>query len=197
MSEPQLLMQYPITLPADYDMEIIRTRVRTRGGALDDRRGLLCKAYCIRTAGVDGSPVNQYAPFYLWADSGAAADFLWGGQGFDGIVRDFGRPRVRTWVPAAFGVGGCGRAEVTHAMVRTWAIDQDADLRTVADALGARVRDRARHPRTHLAAGGIDPATWQAVEVTTVAGLDDGTVPPDATLFTVLHVSEPDRNSAT
>jgi hypothetical protein len=172
-------------------MEIIRTRVRTRGSALDDRAGLLSKAYCIRTAGVDGSPVNQYAPFYLWADSNAAARFLWGGEGFDGIVRDFGRPRVRTWVPAAGGAGGCAKSAVTHALMRTETIAPDADPVAVAEALRERVRARARHPRTHLASAGIDPATWQTVEFTTVAGLDGGATPADVTVFTVLHLSEP------
>ncbi|WBB69541.1 DUF4865 family protein [Micromonospora sp. WMMD812] len=186
-------MQYPIALPTDYDMDIIRTRVRTRGGALDNRRGLRCKAYCIREAGVDGSQVNQYAPVYLWADSSAAAEFLWGAQGFDGIVRDFGRPRVRTWVPSALGVGGCGRSDVTHAWLRTEAIAQEADLVTVAEMLTARVDARARRPETHLAFAGIDPTTWQAVEFTTVAGLGRAAIPTDGTLFTVLHVSEPDQ----
>ncbi|GGO10638.1 hypothetical protein GCM10010116_21330 [Microbispora rosea subsp. aerata] len=37
----------------------------TRGHALDDRAGLGLKAYLIRERGVAGSPVNQYAPFYL------------------------------------------------------------------------------------------------------------------------------------
>ncbi|MFG2043740.1 DUF4865 family protein [Dactylosporangium sp. NPDC048998] len=186
-------MRYPIALPTDYDMEIIRTRVRTRGGALDNRRGLRCKAYCIREVGVDGSQVNQYAPFYLWADSSAAAEFLWGAQGFDGIVRDFGRPQVQTWVPAALGVGGCGRSAVTHAWLRTEVIDQAADLVTVAEALKAAVGARAQHPGTHLAFAGIDPTTWQAIEFTMVAGLDRATMPADATLFTVLHISEPDQ----
>lgn len=186
-------MQYPIALPADYDMEIIRTRVRTRGGALDDRRGLGCKAYCVREVGVDGSPVNQYAPFYLWADSTAAAEFLWGGQGFDGIVRDFGRPQVRTWVPAAVAGGTRAPSDVTRAWVRTEAIDRDADLVAVAGGLAARVNARAQHPEVHLALAGIDPATWQAVEFTTLAGTGDATTPAGATLFTVLHISQPDQ----
>lgn len=58
-------MQYDIALPAGYDMTIIRERVATRGHALDDRAGLGLKAYLIRERGVAGSPVNQYAPFYL------------------------------------------------------------------------------------------------------------------------------------
>jgi hypothetical protein len=180
-------MRYPIALPADYDMEIIRTRVRTKGGALDDRAGLGLKAYCIREAGAGGSRVNEYAPFYLWTDSGAAAEFLWGGPGFDGIVRDFGRPIAHTWVPAAFGAGGCGKDDVTHARLRTEAIEDGADLAAVAEALRARVAKRAGHPATHLALAGIDPATWRTVEFTTAAEAG----PADGTLFTVLHVSQP------
>jgi hypothetical protein len=58
-----LLMHCPIALPADYDMAVIRERVGTRGSALDDRKGLRRKAYCVRERGIGGSPVNQYAPF--------------------------------------------------------------------------------------------------------------------------------------
>jgi hypothetical protein len=190
MTPPQLLMAYPIGLPADYDMSIIRTRVRVRGAALDDRAGLGIKAYCVREVGVDSSPVNEYAPFYLWTDAAAAGAFLWGGQGFDGIVRDFGRPRVHTWVPAALGTGARGPAEVTHALLRTTSLDPGADLVAVADALSTRVADRAADPGTHVAVAGIDPATRRTVEFTTVAGLGD---PGDATVSRVLHVSQPKR----
>ena len=58
-------MQYRLTLPADYDMEIIRRRVARKGHLLDDWEGLGLKAYLVRERGVHGSPVNQYAPFYL------------------------------------------------------------------------------------------------------------------------------------
>ena len=192
MNQGQLLAHYPIALPTDYDMEIIRARVRTRGRALDDRKGLACKAYCIREAGVDASPVNQYAPFYLWSDSTAAADFLWGGQGFDGIVSDFGRPRVLTWVPAAIAAGAIDKSDVTHALMHTAEIDRDADLIAAADALKARVEARGEQPGVHLAFGGIDPTTWQTVEFTTVFGLEDASTHPDATVFSVLHISQPD-----
>jgi hypothetical protein len=187
----QLLMSYPIALPADYDMEIIHERVRVRGGALDDRAGLACKAYCVRQVGVDGSRVNQYAPFYLWSDSTAAAAFLWGGQGFDGIVRDFERPRVHTWTPVAVAAGGAHRSDVTHAILRNRTISADADLVASAEKLAARVRARASTPGVHLALGGIDPATWQAVEFTTVSGLDDTSIGDGSAVFQVLHISQP------
>lgn len=80
-------MQYEITLPADYDMEIVRRRVETRGRALDEFPGLGLKAYLIRERGVRDSPVNEYAPFYLWHAVSGMNRFLWGGGGFHGARR--------------------------------------------------------------------------------------------------------------
>ncbi|NUS11036.1 MAG: DUF4865 family protein, partial [Streptomyces sp.] len=97
-------MNYRITLPADYDMGIIRHRVATRGRLLDDFPGLGQKAYLIRERGVDGSPVNQYAPFYLWNTPEGMNDFLWG-PGFQSLVDDFGRPAVEHWTGLGFARG--------------------------------------------------------------------------------------------
>lgn len=188
MTAGQLLMQYPIALPADYDMAIIRERVRARGAALDDRAGLNVKAYCIRERGVDGSDVNAYAPFYLWDDAGAAAEFLWGGAGFDGIVRDFGRPTVHTWVPTAADAGPVAAADVTHAVLRSEALEPEVDLVTAARDLNERAAAHAEHRQTHRAVAGIDPRTWHSVEFRTVAGTPDEA---GDTVLTVLHISEP------
>lgn len=184
----RLIMQYPITLPADYDMGIIRERVRTRGSALDDRAGLICKAYCVRDIGVDRSPVNQYAPFYLWGEVDAAADFLWQGSGFANIVRDFGRPAVRTWVPQARAFGAAPADAVTHAVVRTTPIAEDEDLVAVARRLTATTTRRGEDDRVHLAVAGIDPTSWQSVEFAT---LTEPTHEPGAELYRVLHISAP------
>jgi hypothetical protein len=89
--------QYEVTLPADYDMQVVRKRVAAVGPLLDDRAGLGLKAYAIRERGSGGSPVNQYAPFYLWNDAGAMAHFLVGRGGFENVIRSFGRPAVHHW----------------------------------------------------------------------------------------------------
>jgi len=187
----QLLMQYRIGLPADYDMAIIRERVRIRGSALDERAGLNCKAYCIRERHVDGSTVNEYAPFYLWDDAGAAADFLWGGEGFDGIVRDFGRPAVHTWVPTAFEAGPAQPLDVTHALLRTQQIASDADLVAAAGRLRDHVAAQAADPLVHLAFAGIDPTTWHSVEFSIMTSPKANDAPASGTLLTVLHLSRP------
>lgn len=186
-SPPQLMMRYPIDLPTDYDMGIIHDRVATKGHLLDDRAGLSCKAYCIREAGIAGSQHNQYAPFYIWHDSAAASEFLWQGGGFDGIVRDFGRPHVDTWLPAAMGAGDVDAADVSAARLRTSSIPRDADLREVADRLNDRVKGSTRG--VHLACAGIDAQRWETVEFTTYAEASEGSV--DAITYSVLHVSQP------
>src|SRR4051794_30507796 len=99
-----LAMQYEITLPADYDMSVIRHRVATRGAGTDDFPGLGVKAYAVRERGVAGSPVNQYAPFYFWAEAEGMDRFLFG-PGFATLSADFGRPRVRSMNGVAFVAG--------------------------------------------------------------------------------------------
>lgn len=54
-------MEYEITLPADYDMEIIRNRIATRGHLMDAYPGLGLKAYLVRERG-DGVHLPQGTP---------------------------------------------------------------------------------------------------------------------------------------
>lgn len=193
----QTMMQYPIDLPTDYDMGIIRERVRSRGNALDDRAGLLCKAYCIREHGVYGSRHNQYAPFYVWDDAAAAGEFLWSGGGFEGIVRDFARPRLLTWLPVTVAGGTAHREAVSRARLERIVVPRDANLIEVASELTARARKYAEQPGVHLACAGIDPTRWEAVVFTTGADDAPGTEPRGAVMpsavveFRVLHISQP------
>ena len=88
-----IAMQYSFTLPADYDMAIIRDRIATKGPALDNLPGLIFKAYLHGT-----EPEHSYAPFYLWHDEEAMHGFL-NGPAFAGVAKAFGWPSVRTWTP--------------------------------------------------------------------------------------------------
>lgn len=187
----QTMFHYPIDLPTDYDMAIIRDRVRTRGYALDDRAGLWFKAYCVREVGVAGATANQYAPFYVWHDAGAAAEFLWGGGGFAGIVRDFARPRVDSWLPVDVAAGEAPHPAVAAAQLRRAPLPRGDDLAVQARRLRDRVEATARKPGVHLACAGIDPARWEAVEFTTYASGPAPSPGDEATTYTVLHVSEP------
>ncbi|MCB2175719.1 MAG: DUF4865 family protein [Actinomycetales bacterium] len=161
-------MQYEITLPADYDMQIIRTRVATGGRALDDLPGLGVKAYAIRERGVLGSPVNEYAPIYLWNDTGSMARFVAGGGGFQNIIRDFGRPVVRHWTGLACHAGPSRAPYPRSASRRLTPIPAgpgpDATGLGLATAIEQGVddlRQLAGQDGVHTAALAIDPHHWQ------------------------------------
>lgn len=91
-----LAMQYEITLPADYDMAVIRRRIAEKGHLLDGFPGLGFKAwlYSMSDDPVLPGGTNRYAPFYLWHDGEGMNAFL-GGAGFAALARDFGRPPFR------------------------------------------------------------------------------------------------------
>ncbi|WP_431037907.1 DUF4865 family protein [Streptomyces sp. P6-2-1] len=192
--------QYEITLPADYDMGIIRRRVAAGGHVLDDRAGLGLKAYVIRERGVDGSPVNEYAPFYLWNDTGAMARFLVGGGGFQNIVRDFGRPVTRHWAGIACHAGPARTAVPTAASRRLSPVpaDPDADGTGLGPAAliereSARLRRLAARDGVHTAALAVDPHHWQLARF--VLWADSAAPDEDATeRYEVLHLSAPGIN---
>ncbi|MGX1128012.1 hypothetical protein RKD49_000202 [Streptomyces glaucescens] len=189
--------QYEVTLPADYDMKIIRKRVAEGGHVLDDRAGLGLKAYVIRERGIDGSPVNQYAPFYLWNDTGAMARFLVGGGGFQNIVRDFGRPVARHWTGIACHAGPARTAPPKAASRRLTPVPADADPEGTGLGLSAlieweteQLRRLSRHDGVHTAALAIDPHHWQLLRFV----LWSGTSAPDQDAterYEVLHLSAP------
>jgi hypothetical protein len=184
------LMQYEITLPADYDMDVIRHRVASRGSRTDDFTGLGIKAYLTRERGCDGSPVNQYAPFYLWAELSGMNEFLFG-PGFNGIRTDFGRPGVLTWHGISL-CDGPDRDAVAVAATRTVEfVEPGLPLPEVVRTVAAETAVAARRPGVTCTAGGVDPSTWQLVRFT----LWSGRVPDDAPgeRYTVLHVSQPHR----
>jgi hypothetical protein len=180
-------MQYEITLPADYDMAIIRHRVATKGAMTDDFEALGLKAYGIRERGVEGSPVNQYAPFYLWASPDGMNRFLWG-AGFEGLSRDFGRPVVRQWTGLAFERGPASDAAPSVATRRIEAIAPDADATAAIEAAVAATHERARATAVHSTALAIDTGAWELVHFT----LGASPAPDDAgTAYEVLHLSAP------
>jgi Domain of unknown function (DUF4865) len=90
-----LAMQYNFTLPADFDMEVIRQRVTAKGPLVEGFPGLGFKAFLYARRGEHG-PENLYAPFYLWDDNGAMNRLL-GGEVFAGVSTAFGWPSVKMW----------------------------------------------------------------------------------------------------
>ena len=139
--------QYEITLPAGYDMGIIRDRVARRGHLLDDWGGLGLKAYLIRERGLRGSPVNQYAPFYLWNTVDGMNSFLWGG-GFQGVSDDFGRPSAEDGALCAAAAVDTSRWELVHfSLWERWERDTPKADGEVFEVLHLSAPGRDRLPR--------------------------------------------------
>ena len=184
--------QYEITLPADYDMGIIRHRVATRGSALDDFGGLGLKAYCIRERGANDSPVSQYAPFYLWASPEGMNRSFWGGGGFQHIISDFGRPVVQHWIGLGLARGPAGATLPgvfpRIATRRKQLIAPDADTAAVIESALAELADHSERAGVHYSATAIDPRGWELVTFT----LWENAAPEaEGTRYEVLHLSTP------
>ncbi|WP_326665376.1 DUF4865 family protein [Streptomyces sp. NBC_00385] len=181
-------MQYEITLPADYDMGLIRDRVATRGHLLDDFPGLGIKAYLMRERGED-SLVSQYAPLYLWTTPEGMNSFLWG-PGFQGIVQDFGRPEVQHWTGLSYEEGPASAALPRSATRLRSPMPPSA---APADAVGAALEESrrlAKAPGAVATALAADPRHWELLHFT----LWEHPAPQEAgDRYEVLHLSGPER----
>jgi hypothetical protein len=183
-------MQYELTLPADYDMGVIRDRVARAGHLLDDWDGLGLKAYLVRERGTHGSPVNQYAPFYLWNTAEGMNRFLWDG-GFQKLSDDFGRPPVRQWTGLAYQEGRAAGSPARAAVRRRRPVPDGArSARVARDAVREAERLAGRDGAV-LAAVAVDTGRWELVHFS----LWEHEAPEaDGEVFQVLHLSAPGRD---
>lgn len=163
-----IAMQYSFRLPADYNMDIIDSRIRDKGPMLDDFPDLAFKAYLVaRQSQPDvpsdgtGSRDNLYAPFYLWSHPRGMENFLCG-PGFAALAASFGRPKVTSWIPwAATAASDIRRATFATRQCSFIGADESLDdLRQSA----------IRQHQNLLDAGaiavvcGFDPAEWGRVQ---------------------------------
>ncbi|MFJ9379949.1 DUF4865 family protein [Streptomyces sp. NPDC101455] len=183
-------MQYGLTLPGDYDMGIIRSRVARVGHLLDDWDGLGFKAYLLRERGVHGSPVNQYAPFYLWNTVEGMNRFLWGGA-FQGLVNDFGRPEVSQWTGLAYEEGGAAGSPAAVAVRRRQRIAEGGELAAVMEDAVGETRRLAGEDGAVLAAAAVDPHSWELVHFSL---WDHESPKAEGDVFEVLRLSAPGRD---
>jgi hypothetical protein len=183
-------MQYEITLPADYDMRIIRRRVAAKGHLLDRLPGLGLKAYLVRERGHAASPVNQYAPFYLWHSAEAMAGFL-RGPAFAGLSADFGRPPVRHWLGTGLRLGPARDQTPRTATRRTTRLAEGADP---DQALATALAGLPDQPGLHSVAVALDPHRWELLRF---ALWEQDTAPADEddTAYQVLHLSHPELDA--
>ncbi|MGW3288131.1 DUF4865 family protein [Streptomyces sp. NPDC001002] len=182
-------MQYELTLPADYDMAVIRGRVARVGHLLDAWDGLGIKTYLVRERGGHGSPVNQYAPFYLWNTMEGMNTFLWGGA-FQGLSNDFGRPSIRQWTGLAYEEGGAADSPARFAVRRRQPVPESVQL---VEVMAEAVRETERLAGADgavLAAAAVDTGRWELVHFSL---WEHDTPKADGDVFEVLHLSAPGR----
>lgn len=187
-----LIKQYRITLPADYDMGIIRQRVASRGAVFDAFPGLGLKCFLIREKGRFGAISNQYAPVYLWPRVGDAWGFL-AGPAFAGIKESFGLPFVETW--AGFAFARAARLDDARAIASVSRSEEilppDTDLVALRrHETGAATAAVEETPGLLARAVGIDPRSWSLVRFDYWALAQAG-LPTGLDSYEVLHVSAP------
>jgi Domain of unknown function (DUF4865) len=179
--------QYTVKLPADYDMGIIRRRVRERGQAFDCLSGLAFKAFLI-TELSSGQTANRYAPFYLWHDAAAINEFIYG-EGFAGVAGSFGRPLIEHWIGLDQRLGDI--SQLPRHATREDLLIPDTDLAALRDHERDRLATLIQQaPGVYAATVALDPYRWQLMRF----ALWNRTPPPsaaDQTTYDVLHLSTP------
>lgn len=90
--------QYKIILPSNYDMNIIKDRVKNNGHKTDGFEALKIKLYLITEKGENNNLQNSYCPLYIWKDSKGLNKFLFDGF-YDNIITSFGWQKVNVGIP--------------------------------------------------------------------------------------------------
>jgi uncharacterized protein DUF4865 len=185
-------MQYQIMLPADYDMNVIRARVASKGPSFDTLDGLGLKCFLIRERGKFDAQSNQYAPVYLWPQ----VDAMWGflaGPGFSGIKDAFGVPPVETWPGFAY----ARSPRLTDPTNITSVTREDEALRPELDLIERRKREIEmaadvveRTPGLLARTVGLDPLSWRLARFDYWLHTQDE-LPAHLHSYEVLHVSAP------
>lgn len=158
-----LAMQYSFTLPADYDMAIIRRRISDNGHRMNGFPDLVFKAFLHASSDPHGrSPhENLYAPFYLWESNEGINRFL-ASPGFAALTASFGWPTIKLWSVWQAHLS----PEFTQARIATREIVQIDPFTDLAE-LQARENERINSDQdgddTLGSLVGFEPNTWTLV----------------------------------
>jgi hypothetical protein len=180
-----IAMQYTIRLARDFSVQRIRERVEARHCLFDDLPGLIHKTFLFNER------EGLYAPFYVWECNTPARDFLTGPL-FQGLVANFGRPRVRCWSILEF-KDMSPSACVEKALKEVDSIAAEEDL----GALKSREREIHRTMLEKPGLGchlvGLDPDRWELMRYSTWTA---GAMPAESDVdlrevYDVLHLSRP------
>ncbi|MDX1878748.1 DUF4865 family protein [Mycolicibacterium sp. 141076] len=179
-------MQYQIALPTDYDMGIIRNRVRRTGHLFDGFAGLEFKAYLIQEKS-QGAPRNAYAPFYVWRDIDGMRNFCWGEPGFSAIVRDFGRQPIQDWTLHKIVHGPAAYAQARSLTAKSASLPSAGSPSDCLDSITQRFLEHVEDTTVALVTA-VDITSWTLIQVELTTEEPDQTLTHVAA-YEVLHVS--------
>ncbi|MBX4265613.1 DUF4865 family protein [Clostridium estertheticum] len=121
-------MQYKVTLPSDYDMNIIRKRVSDNGFKTDGFLDLQFKAYLITEKDKNKNLYNSYSPLYIWNNIVGMNKFLFDGY-YDSILNSFGWQQINIGIPFYTKMEP-NFSDSTHALEITVTIPESVSLTT-------------------------------------------------------------------
>lgn len=185
-----LTMNYSITLPADYDMTIVRERVARLGPTMDTYEHLAFKAFLMTEAGKDGNTENRYAPFYLWHSEQGIHTFL-SGEGFRGLTHSFGWVPVRTGIVHHYQEGNLN-CRPTYATYEQVSIAPHTDISTLWHAEEQLQAALLLSPHAYLTLVSFDPTSWTLVRFTLWDRVpEEEQVRSSVQCLTLLHLAAP------
>jgi hypothetical protein len=191
-----IVKQYVVTLPADYDMGIIRKRVADKGARFDTFPGLGIKVFLIRERGRFGAESNQYAPAYLWP----SVEPMWGfiaGEGFAGIIESFGWTPIQNWPGLAFARGDRRRSltEIRSVTRQEEIVKPGTDLADLRKReIETAQKTVAETPDILVRAVGLNPDNWSLVRFDYWTRKQDALAGQQHS-YEVLHVSAPNPDA--
>ena len=181
-----LIAHYAHRLPANYDIELIRSRAQARGHLWDAVPELHFKAFLLRERGRFGAIASEYSSLYLWRGDEAFRNFLADGR-TKPVTDSFGRPQIETRV-VLDARKGSGR-EARFAYKQQFDIPADSDLTSAIAAEIERVSDTARQPGAVAAVVGVDAERWTFTRVLLSENEPDGREAGLA--YQVLYLAQP------
>lgn len=181
-----LIAHYAHRLPANYDIDLIRTRAKERGVLWDNVPELYFKGFLLREAGRYGATANNYSSLYLWRHDEAFRDFLVSGR-YKIVTDSFGRPEIQTRfaLDARKGRGQDAR----FAYRQDLAIPLDSDLTAVFASEIERNHEVAERAGTVAATVGVDTQNWTFTRI--LLSEHEPTEREAGTSYEILHLAKP------
>ena len=180
-----MLAFYSHRLPTNYDVGLIRSRIRERGPDWDAVPDLYFKAFLLRERGQHGARTHSYSLQYLWRHDGAFRGFL--DERFMVVADDFGRPQIHTQFALDARRGSARTARFAYR--QQIEIPSETDLNEAYAREIELNRKRAVQPGMLFAAVGVDTRDWK---FTRVQFSENELTDKDAgTPFQILYLARP------